>query len=227
MNRLFKSLAIAVILAAPATADLILGTANSVTAVTATGELNGVNWTATTTSTAPFLGINLGSGVWDLPTPIESGSLFLGTNFVNAGDTQTFTFDQPVTNLSFYVENFDSGSIASVVTDGIFTSVESTPNITFLPSTASTALLANTNMNFDGVGDLIMKISGRITYVQFDYAAGEQANGVFYGFAVDNLNSAAVPEPSAFVCLLVCASGVAYLRRNRLGSSSTPDGFAA
>ena len=218
MDHLVKSLAFVVIIAAPAQADFILGKAEKVTAVTAAGRLNGVGWTATTTSTAPFLGINLGSGLWDLSTPLDNDALFLGTNFVNAGDTQTFTFNQPVTNLYFYIENFDSGSVANVVTDGIFSSVEATPDITFSPNTASTALLANANSSFDGVGDVILKLSGRISYVQFDYTGGEQANGVFYGFAVEDLNPSAVPEPSAFLCLLICASSSAYLRRKRIRS---------
>ena len=120
MNFAFKSVAISILFAASATAGLtVSGVANSVTPITASGTLDGIGWTATTTATSAFVGINLPTGTWDLGTTLPVNALFLAAGDVNAGDTQTFVFEQPVEDICFFVENFDSSSAANIVTDGI------------------------------------------------------------------------------------------------------------
>ena len=220
MRNICKSLVLFFFLVTSANAVLIFGTANSVTpVVNASGALQGVSWTATTTSSSPFLGINIGSGVWNLSTPLDPGpdELILGAGDVNAGDSQTFTFSQPISDIFFYVENFDSSSAANVTTDGALSIIDATSDISFSSTSISSGFLSTTNSSFDGVGDVILKLTGPTSFIQFDYTGGEQANAVFYGFAVDTLTT--VPEPSGFLCLLMCAAGLAYVRRNRVSAT--------
>lgn len=216
MKTVASTLFTILVISATAQAGLLVGEATSVTATTANGTLNGVSWTATTSSTSAFLGINMGSGNWDLGSTLPVDGLFLGTGNVNAGDTQRFDFSAPVQNVCFFVENFDSSSAATITTDANLSIVAATPSIAFAQSTASSGVLSTSNTSFDGVGDVIIQLTGPTSYIQFDYIAGEGANGVFYGFAQDSSSATAVPEPSSFLFLAICFSGLAYFRRRRV-----------
>jgi hypothetical protein len=216
MRTLLASLFIVACSASSIFGALIPGTATSMTTTTASGVLDGIGWTAVTTSTSPFIGINLPTGTWDVTVNLPENGLFLGTGYVNAGDTQQFFFDQPVSNLCFFIENFDSNSAASITTDGVVSVIAASSSISF----NSTSVTLNTsNASFDGEGDVILSLSSPTTFIQFDYSDGIDANGVFYGFAIDN-QVAAVPEPSSFLFLLLCGSSAAYVRRfrNRLSA---------
>ena len=217
MKYLVAFLSSSLLLVPNAFGGLTVGVATDVTPVTASGTLNSVGWTATTTASSPFVGINLPSGTWDLGTAIPSDALFLAAGDVNAGDTQTFVFDQPVNDILFYVENFDSNSAANIVSDGNIALVSATADITFTPATSTSATLATTNAGFDGVGDAILQFSGPTSYIQFDFTNGIGANGVFYGFAgnQNSINVTPVPEPSAFMALALCGVGIAYVRRRK------------
>jgi hypothetical protein len=200
-------------LCATAHAGLQTGIATSATATTAAGTLNGVNWTATTSASSAFLGINMGSGNWDLGSTLPVDGLFLGTGNVNAGDTQRFEFSSPVQDICFFVENFDSSSAAIIATDATLTIVDATSGLSFVQSTTNSGVLSTSNTSYDGVGDVILQLSGPTSYIQFDYLAGEGANGVFYGFAQGTASATAVPEPSSFLFLTLCFGGFAYMRK--------------
>lgn len=222
MKTTFLAAAVTFLLATSAFAGVTVGIADSATAITATGTLDGVGWTATTTASSPFVGINLPSGTWDLGTPLPANGLFLATGDVNAGDTQTFVFDQPVSDIYFYVENFDSSSAANIVTDGTLLLLAGTADILFTPTSASTGTVSTSNSSYDGVGDMILQLSGPTTFVQFDYTGGTGSNGIFYGFAVEsNTTTTAVPEPSALLYLTLCGCGLATVRRWRTLGGST------
>jgi len=196
-----------------ASAGLVSGIADSATSTTATGTLDGVVWNATSTFTSPFLGANVGSGVWDVGMTLPTNALFLGTSWVNAGDSQAFYFESPVSDICFYVENFDSSSLANISTDANLSLVSASSSISFTSTGASTAKLGTTNSSYDGEGDAILMLSGPVNYVQFDYLDGEGANGVFYGFAKGNVT--AVPEPSSLSYLMICSSLLYAFRRRQ------------
>lgn len=217
MKTLAATLTILALFVSQASATLIPGIASSATSTTATGTVNGIVWNATTTSTSPFLGVNVGSGVWDVGTTLPTNALFLGTSTVNGGDSQAFFFNSPVSDLSFYVENFDSSSIANVTTDANLSLVAASSSISFTSTGASTATLSTSNTSFDGEGDAILKLSGPASFVQFDFLNGYGANGIFYGFAQTTANVTAVPEPSSMLYLTICALlFYGFRRRNRL-----------
>ena len=185
------------------------------TSTTATGTVNGITWTAQTSSTSPFIGINLPTGTWDVSLDLPSNGLFIGAGSVNGGDVQRFNFDEPITNLCFFVENFDSNSAATITTDGAIELLGSSQSISFTKTAPGTATLSTSNLGFDGEGDAVIQLSDSATYIEFDYTDGIEANGIFYGFAWDN-QVAAVPEPSSFLFLLLCGTLSAYLRRNKV-----------
>lgn len=196
-------------------AALISGVATNATSTTATGTVNGITWTAQTTSTSPFIGINLPTGTWDVSLDLPTNGLFIGAGSVNGGDVQRFNFDAPITNLCFFIENFDSNSAATITTDGAIELLGSSQSINFTKTTPGTATLTTSNLGFDGEGDAVIQLSENATFIEFDYTDGVEANGIFYGFAWDN-QVTAVPEPSSFLFLLLCGSTAAYIRRNRV-----------
>ena len=214
-----RILAIAFVISAiaisSASASLISGIANTATNTTASGTIEGIGWTATSTSTSPFLGVNIGSGVWDVGTALPTNALFLGTSSVNGGDSQAFFFNAPVSDIYFYVENFDSGSIANISTDDNLSLFGSSSSISLTSTGNSNATLSSSNTSYNGEGDAILLLSGPASFVQFDYLQGDGANGIFYGFATD-VAATAVPEPSSFLCLAISASVFYCFRRRQL-----------
>lgn len=205
---------VAFVLNATCSAALISGVATGSTSTTASGTVNGITWTAQTTSTSPFIGINLPTGTWDVSLDLPSNGLFIGAGSVNGGDVQRFNFDQPVSNLCFFVENFDSNSAATITTDGAIELLGSSQSISFTKTAPGTATLSTSNLGFDGEGDAVIQLAESATYIEFNYSSGVEANGIFYGFAWDN-QVTAVPEPSSFLFLLLCGSTAAYFRRNK------------
>lgn len=217
-NVFFASLAV-LVLNATCSAALIPGVVTGSTSTTATGTVNGITWTAQTTATSPFIGINLPSGSWDVSLDLPSNGLFIGAGSVNGGDVQRFNFDEPITNLCFFIENFDSNSAATITTDGAIALLGSSQSISFTKTAPGTATLSTTNLGFDGEGDAVIQLSDNATYIEFNYSDGVEANGIFYGFAWDN-QPTAVPEPSSFLFLLLCGTVASYLRRNKVSDAN-------
>ena len=71
---------------------MITASATDFTDTTASGLFNGVAWHASTSEDAPFLGINLPSGKWDVAIPLPLQALTLTASDVNEGDFQEFVF---------------------------------------------------------------------------------------------------------------------------------------
>lgn len=201
---------------------VITGTASASNATAAYGELNGVDWTAITFDSSPFIGINHTMGNrWDAGLPLAENSLFVTADNVNAGDFQLFRFAEAVENLMFYVENFDTGSVANIHSDAEISVLVAGDGMSYASTAANSGTLSTSNTTSNGVGDVILQLSGPTTYISFDYTAGGEANGIFYGFAqtVAPTAATAVPEPSSFLFLLITGSGLAYLHRRRKNAS--------
>ena len=169
----------------------------------ASGEIDGITILASTTNDAPFLGIvndrfsDIDKGGWDAPFPLSPDALSLVASEVNGGDVQRFAFGEPIDEGLLYIENFDSNSIATIVAFGAddLQLVASSPSIDFDPLTKNAGRLSTDNPTFNGEGDAIIFFGGGVTGITIDFERGDGANGVFYGFVVEDAQS--VPEPSA------------------------------
>lgn len=180
----------------------IAATWDGFTASEAVGEIDGVSIEATTSNSAPFLGIvndrfsDIDKGGWDTDFPLSKDILSLVASDVNGGDVQRFAFGEPMEEVLLYIENFDSNSIATVVAFGAddVQLVASSESIDFDPLTKNAGRLSTDNPTFNGEGDAILLFAGGVTGVTLDYERGDGANGVFYGFVLDAVS---VPEPTA------------------------------
>lgn len=169
----------------------------------ATGVVGGIGIRASTVSTAPFdeTETHRFSSGWDA-APIyrlsSTGALGLRTLWVNGGDAQQFEFDFPWSDGLFYIENFDSGSIATIMVSGgaSIDLLSGSTSITYVPISASMGTLRTSNEGFNGEGDAVFQLSGPVESISVDYQRGLQANGVFYMFA-DAQN--VVPEPTSLL----------------------------
>jgi hypothetical protein len=214
--------------ATPTFAALTPGTWSSVGPTSAVGSVGGIEILATTNAEAAFTdaathrftNTNVLCGGWDVvgfEFELPESALALTTTYVNAGDAQQFDFDVPWDGGYFYIENFDSSSIATItVAGGKLELVAASPSISYAGSSMASGVLSTSNTGFDGEGDAVFAVSGNVTSILVSYEQGEGANGVFYGFAEASAN--AVPEPASVVVwgsLLAVIGGVLHWRRRR------------
>lgn len=217
-KRINRGIVATVMLAVLATASY----ATSVTEVTdwtsssatsATGTLDGITITAETTSDAEFLGFagnhfaffdgECGSweGMWGLDHSVEG---LIASN-VNGGDYQEFTFSSALTDGLFYIENFDSDSMAMITATGATSIqlIDMSPSIVFEATAPDMANLSTTNSGFNGEGDATFLIEGDVTSIRVDYKAGEGANGIFYNFATGTASEKPqpIPEPTSMLVM--------------------------
>jgi hypothetical protein len=219
-NVLLRSAFLLCVVAHAVHAELITATATDFTNTTAEGLLDGVAWHATTSSEAPFLGINLSSGTWNVGVSLPPGVLALTASNVNAGDFQEFTFDTAISSGYFYIENFDSSSVANITSDATtFEMYATSSSITYVPATATSGVLNTSNEGYDGEGDAIFRFTGPLTSLRLDFTDGTGANGVFYGFSQASIVNS-VPEPSSTAFLVIGVTGLALMRRRRSRRSS-------
>lgn len=190
---------------------------SSFTPTSATGDLNGITVTATTSAGSPIVGISGGwfGKQWDGSMPLGDDALGLVVSSVNAGDWQNFSFSSPLLDGTvMYIENFDSSSIALMTFSGATgtTLVDASQSIAY-GGIGEYGLMVTSNSGFDGEGDAAIRLDGDVTEVNILYARGEGANGVMYSFAAPEAN--AVPEPTmaAVMAGLFGFGAVFYWRR--------------
>lgn len=184
------------------------------------GNLDGVNIAAFSMGSAPFIGLAErrfaeGSG-WDADMALPRNAESLITSNVNGGDAQEFRFASPIRDAMLYIENFDADSVANITASGADTLdlVSGSQSISFASINGSSGTLMSSNSSYNGEGDAVLHFTGDVTRILVDYVAGEGANGVFYGFAVESVQ--AVPEPSSAVLLTsTLAMAPLALRRRR------------
>ena len=188
------------------------------------GNIDGIQITATTNEAAPFIGIvshrfanvNIPCGGWDIDSySLEPSALGLTTSYVNGGDAQSFDFDAPWAGGYFYIENFDSSSLAKITVTGGATleMLAGSESISFASISDSMGELSTTNAGFNGEGDAVFRLDGPVTSVLVDYSQGEQANGIFYGFASDT-PMGAIPEPAS-IGVWGCLIGILVVAKRR------------
>lgn len=171
----------------------------------ALGNLNGVTVTGTRNAGGPFIGIiNSGGfsspGAWNAPMPLPQSAegIFMGP--VNAGADHVFSFSSPLSQVLFYVENFDSFSDAVLTAQGAtsLAMVAASQNMFFNPISPSSGRLFTNYGGFNGQADAVVQISGSVQSLRLQYTNGIQNNGIVYTFAV-------VPEPGSLALVSVCS----------------------
>lgn len=185
----------------------------------ATGILNGIPFTVTTSSTAPFIAVvddrlSEGRG-WDAELPLSRSAEAIVTANVSGGDSQIFSFDKPIDEGLLYIENFDTSSIANITANGgdQLELVAGSESIIFGQRTANAGTLRTTNPTSNGEGDAVLLFGGGVSTVTINYARGGPANGVFYSLAVGTVE--AVPEPVSSAMALILALVPLALRNRR------------
>ena len=120
-------------------------------------------------------------GGWDVGSfDLDPDALALTTTNVNAGDEQSFDFDVPWEGGYFYIENFDSSSLATITVEGgSIDLLAASPSISYAGTTVSSGVLSTSNDGFDGEGDAVFAIEGDVTSIKISYDGGEGANGIF------------------------------------------------
>lgn len=191
--------------------------------VRAKGSLGGIEIRARTTPSSEFVGFSGNHfaefdgecGEWDGMSFLDHSVQGLVTSNVNAGDFQEFSFSSPLTNGLFYVENFDSNSMAMLTATGAtsITVVDASSSISYDSTGADTGKLSTSNSGFDGEGDVIFLIEGDVSNIRLDYTGGDGANGILYTFA--NGTACPVPEPTSLLVMagLFSLGGFAVYRR--------------
>jgi len=179
----------------------------------AVGSLDDVFVTAATSSDAQFLSIvggRFAGTPWNTGRPLSAAAEGLVVSDANPGDTHTFVFTQPMPDLLFYIENFDSNSSATVTTEGAGTVslLEGSPSISFSATSNQSGVLSTSNTTFNGEGDVILSLRGDVESISLDFSSGDGSNGVFYTFAV-------APEPSGLIMILAGTVLLGTLRRRR------------
>ena len=226
MKYVFSLLAVAVSCAS-VHAAVTPATWSSFTSTTAVGDLNGITINATSNADAPivgFMGNSFGSN-WDGTQPLGNSAIALVVSNVNAGDMQTFSFSSPlVDGTLFYIENFDSSSIAKVTVNGATSNTlfDASASIGFGSVVPGDIALVTTNSGYNGEGDLAIELTGPVTDIQVEYFGGEGANGIMYTFAAPEqmtnpTDPHAVPEPSslAIIAGLFGLGGFTYWRKRK------------
>jgi len=179
--------------------------------VSAQGSLGDVGITVTSSATAPLVGFfgnhfgkgdEYGCGSWDGDLPLGHDDLAVVASYVNAGDFQEFLFSTTLDETLFYIENFDSSSMADITFFGAeaVTLVDASSSISFDSVAGDDGVvgkLTTSNAGYDGEGDAAFLVVGDISGIRVDYTAGEGANGVFYTFA----EPCAVPEPTSLLVM--------------------------
>jgi hypothetical protein len=169
------------------------------------GDLNGIVIAGSTSESSLFAGISdnrFDDAVWQAGRKLPVGTPTVSTADVNAGDTQTFEFMQPISDVLLYIENFDSNSVAQITlaSTGNLALVSASPSISFESVSPLIGTLRTSNSTSNGEGDAVLRLTGDVDFVTIDYTSGDGSNGVFYTFAV--------PEPSSGMligCLAVAA----------------------
>ena len=89
------------------------------------GSIGGIGIMVRSSETAPIIGLlgnhfGLGEpcGSWDGTMPLDHADLGVVASYVNAGDFQEFLFSSDLNETFFYIENFDSSSIADITIVG-------------------------------------------------------------------------------------------------------------
>ncbi|MFN7738171.1 MAG: PEP-CTERM sorting domain-containing protein [Pirellula sp.] len=184
------------------------------TSSNATGILDGRNVNGTIVSGPGFNGIYTGqfsgSG-WLAGNPLSASTESIGVEGA-AGGNQFFQFSSPLSNLRFYVDNFDSGSSATITAIGAdqILLIGHSQSISYAPLTASTGNLISSNFSFDGEGDAILELTGAITSFRLQYYSGTLGNFVGYTFTTN-----AVPEPGSLSILFFGTAAFGLLRHRR------------
>ena len=185
----------------------------SSTATTATATLGGITINAETTSDAEFLGFagnhfatfDGECGSWEGMFGLDHTVQGLITSNVNGGDYQEFTFSSPLADGLFFIENFDSDSMAMITATGATSikMIDMSPSIVFEAVGPNMANLSTTNSGFNGEGDAAFLIEGDVTSIRVDYKAGEGANGIFYNFAngTPTEKPQPIPEPTSILVM--------------------------
>jgi len=194
------------------------------TATTAEGAIGDVGITVRSSASSPIIGLvgnhfGLGDpcGSWDGTMPLDHADTGVVASYVNAGDFQEFLFSSALDETFFYIENFDSSSIADITIVGAteIALVDASSSISFTSSIGDDGVggtLATSNTGYDGEGDAVLHIKGDVSSIRLDYTSGEGANGVFYTFA----EPCAVPEPTSifvFATLISIAGIIGFRRR--------------
>lgn len=167
----------------------------------ATGTFAGTSLTAVSTTSSPFLVGTLFNdrfaGSWDGSMPLAPTALALVTTNVNAGDSQAFSFGTAISDGLFYIENFDSNSMATITANGAtsLSLIDNSASISYSSLGANTGTLVTSNGSFNGEGDAVLQFTGAVTSIQIQYSGGDGANGVMYTFAEPC--ATAVPEPTS------------------------------
>jgi len=127
---------------------------------------------------------------------------------INPGAEHLFTFASPITGLRMYVENFDSFSAAifSAVGASGISLLTASPDISFTPSSPTTAQLSTSYGGFDGRSDFALDFASAVTSVRITYSNGIQNNSITYTFTQ-------IPSPSA--AALLGLGGLMAARRRR------------
>lgn len=205
------------------------GTADwtSYDATSAEGSIGGIGITVRSSETAPIIGLlgnhfGLGEpcGSWDGTMPLDHADLGVVASYVNAGDFQEFLFSSDLNETFFYIENFDSSSIADITIVGATEAalVDASSSISFTSSIGEDGVegrLSTSNSGYDGEGDAVLHIKGEVSAIRLDYISGEGANGVFYTFA----EPCPIPEPTSVLVFAGLFGVVGFVRfaSRRLG----------
>lgn len=184
----------------------------------AIGILNDVFITAATSSDSEFasiIGGRFAGEEWNTIDPLSAGADSLVVGDANPGDTHTFVFTKPISDVLLYIENFDSNSQATIKAEANVTLelVASSESISFSSTSPNEGVLSTLNGTSNGEGDLILRVIGKPASLSIDFTAGEGANGVFYTFAQS------VPEPTSGLALAVGLVLVTATRMRRLNPS--------
>ena len=189
------------------------------TTTTAYGTFSGVDVTAVSTSSSPFVGLMADrfAGGWDGTLTLDSSAMALTASYVNGGDSQAFGFSAPLSEGLFYIDNFESSSSAEIIAHGAtsLTLIDASSSISFTSLGANSGQLVTSNAGYDGEGDAVLQFSGDVTSIQVIYDGGEGANGIMYTFAEPGTE--AVPEPTSALVVagLFGIGGICGWRRRK------------
>ncbi len=185
------------------------------------GDIDGIGISAFSTNSSPFIGLMEGrfsdnpGGGWNAPMPLDPTVNSLVTADVNGGDIQDFLFAVPMDEGLLYIENFDSGSIATITASGaqFLELAAASPSVSFSSTGMDSGRLISANESYNGEGDAVLAFAGSVTNVRINYENGEGANGVFYAFAMESVQS--VPEASTAMYAIIALVFMTTRRRHR------------
>lgn len=180
---------------------------------TAIGNLNGIDITGTRIGGAEFANVASGAfstigGKWSAGMELSADAEAIIVQPVNAGADHQFDFSSPMTEVLFYVSNFDSSSDANLTVEGAesIEMITGSSTMFYEFSSASSGRLFTTNNGFDGNADAVLRLTGNVQSVRMQYTNGIQNNGIGYTFV-------SVPEPGSLTLLMSPLMMVALGRR--------------